>query len=327
MVLIDFLPLWQKKIVMEYLLLIVGFVLLTFAADWLVDGASGLAKRLNVSDLVIGLTIVAFGTSAPELVVNVVATAQGTSQIALTNVLGSNIINTLVILGLSAVFCPIACQRNTFRYEIPLSFLAGFMVLIFGVCTKEINRLAGIVLLAFFVLFLIYSVYQAKSGAIDEIGDATKKMKIWKALLLIVVGLVGLVAGGNLIVDNAVSIAQSWGVSEAVIGVTIVALGTSLPELATSVIAAIKKNTDLAIGNVIGSNIFNIFLILGLSSSISPLPVYANFVVDASVAAGSSLLLWLFVAFSRKRELNRWGGVVMLLCYAAYLAWLFAHIN
>ena len=312
---------------MEYLLLIVGFVLLTFAADWLVDGASGLAKRLNVSDLVVGLTIVAFGTSAPELVVNVVATAQGTSQIALTNVLGSNIINTLVILGLSAVFYPIACQKNTFRYEIPLSFLAGFMVLIFGVCTQKISRLAGIVLLAFFVLFLVYSIYQAKNGAVAQAGDSAKKMNVWKALLLIVVGLVGLVAGGNLIVDNAVSIAQSWGVSEAVIGVTIVALGTSLPELATSVIAAIKKNTDLAIGNVIGSNIFNIFLILGLSSSISPLPVYANFVVDASVAAGSSLLLWLFVAFSRKRELNRWGGVVMLLCYAAYLAWLFAHIN
>lgn len=327
MVLIDFLPLWQKKIVMEYLLLIVGFVLLTCAADWLVDGASGLAKRLNVSDLVIGLTIVAFGTSAPELVVNVVATAQGTSQIALTNVLGSNIINTLVILGLSAVFCPIACQRNTFRYEIPLSFLAGFMVLVFGVYNQEMNFWAGIVLLAFFVLFLVYSVYQAKNGAVAQAGDSAKKMNVWKALLLIVVGLSGLVAGGELIVNNAVSIAQSWGVSEAVIGVTIVALGTSLPELATSVIAAIKKNTDLAIGNVIGSNIFNIFLILGLSSSISPLPVYANFVVDASMAAGSSLLLLLLVAFSRKRELNRWGGVVMLLCYAAYLAWLFAHIN
>ena len=312
---------------MEYLLLIVGFVLLTFAADWLVDGASGLAKRLNVSDLVVGLTIVAFGTSAPELVVNVVATAQGTSQIALTNVLGSNIINTLVILGLSAVFYPIACQKNTFRYEIPLSFLAGFMVLIFGVCTQKISRLAGIVLLAFFVLFLVYSIYQAKNGAVAQAGDSTKKMNVWKALLLIVVGLSGLVAGGELIVNNAVSIAQSWGVSEAVIGVTIVALGTSLPELATSVIAAIKKNTDLAIGNVIGSNIFNIFLILGLSSSISPLPVYANFVVDASMAAGSSLLLLLLVAFSRKRELNRWGGVAMLLCYAAYLAWLFAHIN
>lgn len=327
MVLIDFLPLWQKKIVMEYLLLIVGFVLLTCAADWLVDGASGLAKRLNVSDLVIGLTIVAFGTSAPELVVNVVATAQGTSQIALTNVLGSNIINTLVILGLSAVFCPIACQRNTFRYEIPLSFLAGFMVLVFGVYNQEMNFWAGIVLLAFFVLFLVYSVYQAKNGAVAQAGDSAKKMNVWKALLLIVVGLSGLVAGGELIVNNAVSIAQSWGVSEAVIGVTIVALGTSLPELATSVIAAIKKNTDLAIGNVIGSNIFNIFLILGLSSSISPLPVYANFVVDASMAAGSSLLLLLLVAFSRKRELNRWGGVAMLLCYAAYLAWLFAHIN
>ena len=312
---------------MEYLLLIVGFVLLTFAADWLVDGASGLAKRLNVSDLVIGLTIVAFGTSAPELVVNVVATAQGTSQIALTNVLGSNIINTLVILGLSAVFYPIVCQKNTFRYEIPLSFLAGFMVLIFGVCTQKISRLAGIVLLAFFVLFLVYSIYQAKNGAVAQAGDSAKKMNVWKALLLIVVGLSGLVAGGELIVNNAVSIAQSWGVSEAVIGVTIVALGTSLPELATSVIAAIKKNTDLAIANVIGSNIFNIFFILGLSSSISPLPVYANFVVDASMAAGSSLLLLLLVAFSRKRELNRWGGVAMLLCYALYLAWLFAHMN
>ena len=305
---------------MEYLLLIVGFVLLTFAADWLVDGASGLAKRLNVSDLVIGLTIVAFGTSGPELVVNVVATAKGTPEIALTNVVGSNIFNVLIILGLSVLISPIVCKKNTFRYEIPLSVLAAMAVLFLGL-DNVVQRFDGMILLLCFIVFLVYISFQAKKDMMSADNTSTESvgMKAWKALLLIVVGLVGLVVGGNLIVDNAVSIAQSWGVSEAVIGVTIVAAGTSLPELATSVIAAIKKNTDLAIANVIGSNIFNIFFILGLSSSISPLPVYPNFVVDASVAAGSSLLLWLFVAFSRKRELNRWAGLVMLLCYVAYL--------
>ena len=311
----------KKYCFMSYVLLIVGFVLLTFAADWLVNGASGLAKRLNVSELVIGLTIVAFGTSAPELVVNVVATAKGTTDIALTNVLGSNIFNVLIILGISVLVYPIACQKNTFRYEIPLSVLAGAIVLLLAQ-DGNLQGFDGAILLAIFVGFLVYAVSQAKKNVSNDAEESTQSMKIWKAILLVIVGLGGLVVGGNLIVDNAVVIAKSWGLSEAVIGVTIVAAGTSLPELATSVVAALKKNTDLAIGNVIGSNIFNVFFILGLSSSISSLPIYDNFFVDASLAAGSSLLLLLFVALSRKRELNRWTGIIMLGCFLTYVFWL-----
>lgn len=315
---------------MDYVLLCVGFVLLTFAADWLVCGASGLAKRMNIPDLVIGLTVVAFGTSAPELVVNLVAASAGTNEIAITNILGSNTINTLVILGLSAVIYPISCQKSTFRYEIPFSILAGGMVLLLGYncCGLTtgvehgfvgLSRCDGIVLLVIFSCFMLYTVMQARHKGVPESCEVCKVMPVWKALLLVVVGLAGLICGGELIVNKAVLIARSWGVSEAVIGVTIVALGTSLPELATSVVAAIKHNTDLAIGNVIGSNIFNVFLILGISSTVSPLAVYDSFLLDALLAFGSSVLVFLLVAVSRKRAIGRLGGALMLAVYAAYL--------
>lgn len=325
---------------MDYVLLIVGFVILTFAADWLVDGASGLAKKLNISDLVIGLTVVAFGTSAPELVVNLVATGNGTNEIALTNVLGSNTINTLVILGLSAVIYPISCKQSTFRYEIPLSLLAGTLVLLFGTnwfgLTTSLEhgfvgltRYDGVIFISIFIGFLAYSIHQAisKKGVNGtESSETFKPIPIWKAVLLIAIGLLGLILGGELIVNKATSIARSWGVSEAVIGVTIVALGTSLPELATSAIAAFKHNTDLAIGNVIGSNIFNVFLILGFSSTIVPLANYDNFIIDASLAGGSSLLLMILIGINKHRRLNRPGGAIMLATYGIYLYWLLSNI-
>lgn len=319
---------------MDYLLLIVGFAVLTFAADWLVNGASGLAKKLNISDLVIGLTVVAFGTSAPELVVNLVATGNGTNEIALTNVLGSNTINTLIILGISAVIYPIACKPSTFRYEIPLSFIAGALVLVFGTnwfgLTTGIEndfvgltRYDGVIFLSIFIGFLAYTLYQAKTKKDDSVTvESYRPMPIWKSVLLICVGLCGLIFGGELIVDKATAIARSLNVPEAVIGVTIVALGTSLPELATSAVAAFKHNTDLAIGNVIGSNIFNVFLILGVSSTIMPLKTYPNFIMDTAMAAGSSLLLFLLIALNRKRCLSRLGGVVMLAVYGVYLYFL-----
>ena len=321
---------------MNYLLLIVGFALLTISADWLINGASGLAKRLNISDLVIGLTIVAFGTSAPELVVNIVAASEGSSDIALTNILGSNIINTLIILGISATIYPVACQKSTFRIEIPLSALAGIAALLLGtnffglmhLGEKQIgvSRFDGIMLIIIFICFCTYTIVQGLRNRTNSNDETFVAIPIWKAILLIISGLAGLIIGGELIVNNAVSIAQSWGVPESVIGVTIVALGTSLPELATSAMAAYKKNTDLAIGNVIGSNIFNVFFVLGISSIIHPLSGYQNLQVDAAMAAGSSLLLLLFILISKKRNINRIEGLSMLAIYGIYLVWLLSNL-
>ena len=314
--------------VLSFGLLIVGFVVLILGADWLVSGASGLAKRLNVPDLVIGLTVVAFGTSAPELMVNLMAAFNNESEIALTNILGSNTINTFIILGISALIYPIKSQKSSRKYEIPWSVFAGLIILVmgtecFGLCGGDaiISRLDGVVLLLIFSLFMYYTLKMAKNNTENQ-EEGFLPMKIWKAVLLIAVGLVALVVGGKVIVINAVSIAQALGVSQAVIGVTVVALGTSLPELATSAIAAFKKNPDLAIGNVIGSNIFNVFFVLGISAVIRPLPSYSNLWIDASLAALGSLLLLLFVSTNRHKELKRWQGAFFLVCYGVYLIWL-----
>ena len=314
--------------VLSFGLLIVGFVVLILGADWLVSGASGLAKRLNVPDLVIGLTVVAFGTSAPELMVNLMAAFNNESEIALTNILGSNTINTFIILGISALIYPIKSQKSSRQYEIPWSMFAGLIILVmgtecFGLCGGDaiISRLDGVVLLLIFSLFMYYTLKMAKNNTESQ-DEGFLPMKIWKAVLLIAVGLVALVVGGKVIVINAVSIAQAFGVSQAVIGVTVVALGTSLPELATSAIAAFKKNPDLAIGNVIGSNIFNVFFVLGISAVIRPLPSYSNLWIDASLAALGSLLLLLFVSTNRHKELKRWQGAFFLVCYGVYLIWL-----
>ena len=314
--------------VLSFGLLIVGFVVLILGADWLVSGASGLAKRLNVPDLVIGLTVVAFGTSAPELMVNLMAAFNNESEIALTNILGSNTINTFIILGISALIYPIKSQKSSRKYEIPWSVFAGLIILVmgtecFGFCGGEaiISRLDGVVLLLIFSLFMYYTLKMAKNNTENQ-EEGFLPMQIWKAVLLIAVGLVALVVGGKVIVINAVSIAQAFGVSQAVIGVTVVALGTSLPELATSAIAAFKKNPDLAIGNVIGSNIFNVFFVLGISAVIRPLPSYSNLWIDASLAALGSLLLLLFVSTNRHKELKRWQGAFFLVCYGVYLIWL-----
>ena len=314
--------------VLSFGLLIVGFVVLILGADWLVSGASGLAKRLNVPDLVIGLTVVAFGTSAPELMVNLMAAFNNESEIALTNILGSNTINTFIILGISALIYPIKSQKSSRQYEIPWSMFAGLIILVmgtecFGLCGGDaiISRLDGVVLLLIFSLFMYYTLKMAKNNTESQ-DEGFLPMKIWKAVLLIAVGLVALVVGGKVIVINAVSIAQAFGVSQAVIGVTVVALGTSLPELATSAIAAFKKNPDLAIGNVIGSNIFNVFFVLGISAVIRPLPSYSNLWIDASLTAFGSLLLLLFVSTNRNKELKRWQGAFFLACYGVYLVWL-----
>lgn len=305
------------------LFLVVGLVLLVKGADWLVDGASKLAKRLGVTDLVIGLTIVAFGTSMPEFVVNMVSVADGATDLAITNILGSNIFNTLVILGCSALVCPLVAQRSTVRLDIPLNIVAGVLVLVFVFISspmepKGLSRIEGLALLVVFAAFLIYTFYTAKSDATTT--TESTPFPLWKCVVLILAGLVGLVVGGEMIVKSAVAIARYCGVAEAVIGLTIVALGTSLPELATSVVAAFKHNNDIAIGNVVGSNIFNVFFILGTSAIIKHLPVYPGIEIDATLVAVSALAVWLLLC-NKNRSINRWGGALLLVLYAGYLTY------
>ena len=300
-------------------LLVVGFLLLVWGADWLVDGASGLAKRYHVSDLVIGLTIVAMGTSMPEFVVNMASIGNGSTDLAITNALGSNILNIFLILGSTALLYPIVSQATSRRVDIPLAALAGGLVLLFGLFCEGIPRWGGILLLLIFAGYMYYTFRQAKAGSEQE--ETFRPMKLWRALLLIVLGLAGLILGGEMIVKSAVHIAQQAGVSEALIGLTIVALGTSLPELATSLIAAAKKNCDIALGNVVGSNIFNVFMILGCSAAIKPLPSYPGFVLDSIMAALGCVLVWVFVMTNKKHQIRWWHGAIMLIVYGGYLGW------
>ena len=335
-------------------LIIAGCAALIKGADWLVEGASGLAKKYGVSDIVIGLTVVAFGTSMPEFVVNMVAVGQGSTEIAITNVLGSNIINTFVILGCTALIFPISSQKSTRRFDIPFSMLAALLVLLFVVYNSPswlqienifninvsdpslrnlgsfdwgagsvsfISGVGGSILLIFFLIFLWHNFKGIGSAPQTESNEEYKPMSARRALALIIGGLVGLVVGGEVIVKSATSIAQSLGVSDAIIGLTVVALGTSLPELATSCMAAFKKNCDIALGNVVGSNIFNIFFILGTSACVKALPGYHGLEIDAMMAALASLLVILFVYTNNKREIKRWHGAILLLTYAAYLAY------
>ena len=309
-------------------MLIIGLVLLVKGADWLVDGASAVAKRFGISDLVIGLTVVAFGTSMPEFVGNMVSVAKDSTDLALTNILGSNIINTFVILGMTAVVYPITSQKRSRDFDIPLSIIAGVLVFAFvtiqsplGEVGRGISRIGGIVLLLMFTYFLYNTFRHAKDHPDEAEEQTVKPMGPGVAIVLILCGLAGLVVGGEMIVRSAVQIATDLGVSEAIIGLTIVALGTSLPELATSVIAAVKKNCDIALGNVIGSNIFNVFFVLGTSAVVRPLPSYDGIELDAWVAAIGSMMVWMFVKTNRQRQVKRWGGALLLLVYAGYLTY------
>lgn len=305
-----------------------GFIALIFGANALVDAASSLAARWGVPSIVIGLTIVAFGTSAPELVVNVFAATSGSTDMVLGNVLGSNIFNVLGILGISALIYPLTVKSNTTWIEIPLSLLAAICVFVVasdvvldGATTNLISRSEGIVLLLFFLIFLVYNLIVAKSGGADEEME-TKDYSVGKGIVFIVLGLAGLIIGGRLIVTSAVSIAEVIGLSERVIGLTVVSIGTSLPELATSIIAVRKKNVDIAIGNVVGSNIFNIFLILGISGTIVPLTINPASFFDIVVNIVAGLLLFIFVFTGRGRKVERWEGAVFVVAYIAYVTYL-----
>ena len=310
--------------------IIVGFVALVKGADFLVDGASAIAKRFGISDLVIGLTVVAFGTSMPEFVVNMVSVAEGSTDLAITNILGSNIINTFVILGLTALVYPVISQKRSRDFDIPMSIIAGILVLCFvavqlpfGESERGIGRIGGIVLLLMFCYFLYNTFRHAKDHPEENelTNEGVKELTMYKAVALILGGFVGLVVGGELIVKSAVNIAVRCGVSEAIIGLTVVALGTSLPELATSVMAAFKKNSDIALGNVIGSNIFNVFFVLGMSATIRPLPAYEGIELDAIIAASGSVIVWMAVKTNKERKVQRWAGLLLLLIYGGYLTY------
>ena len=313
---------------LTYILFVVGFVLLISGANLLVEGSASIAKKLNISSIVIGLTIVAFGTSAPELIVNIFASVQGNTEIAIGNILGSNIVNILLILGVSSIIYPLATKENTVWKEIPLSLLAaillGVMVndmLIDGGTFSGLTKIDGIVFIAFFIIFLYYTFGISKVSG-ENTDLEIKDMSYMKSSLYIVGGLLGLVFGGKWIVDGAIKIAEGFNVSQSLIGLTVVAIGTSLPELATSAVAAYKKQSDIAIGNVVGSNIFNIFWILGLSAVINPLPFSKDSVIDIIMTIVASLILFLIMFIGKKHTVERWQGVIMILIYIGYVAYL-----
>ncbi|MCX7737546.1 MAG: calcium/sodium antiporter [Candidatus Kapabacteria bacterium] len=314
---------------LTYILFVVGFVILLKGAELLVDGSTSIAKKLKVSNIVIGLTIVSFGTSLPELIINIFASLQGNSDIAIGNVLGSNIANILLILGVSSIIYPITAKKNTVIKEIPFSLLAVVVVGLMGNDFhidghhfSSITRIDGFVLIGFFIIFMYYVFGITKSSEDIIEKDEKKIQSIPKSLLFIFLGVLGLMFGGKWIVDGAVEIAEAFKISQSFIGLTIIAVGTSLPELATSAMAAFKKQSDIAIGNAIGSNIFNIFWILGMSAIINPLPFNSNLNFDVAMTIFASLLLFLIMYVGRKRVIDRWEGVLMVIIYIAYIVYL-----
>lgn len=301
----------------QFLLLVIGFVALVKGADWFVDGASNIAAKFKIPQLVIGLTIVALGTSAPEAAVSITAALQGSADITIGNIIGSNILNVLVILGLSAVIIPVAVAKSTVKIETPFLIGVTVVLLLLGL-DGTISLVDGLILIALFVVYLLYLLRMAKNN--PEETEETKPLKLWQAILATLVGLVLIILGSDFTVDAASEIARMLGLSERFIGLTIVALGTSLPELFTSVTAARKGNADIAIGNIVGSNVFNILFVVGLSSLVTPVPFASNFIVDAIVATAA--VVFLLLATIKKRKLVRWHGIVMLLGYVAYFIYL-----
>jgi len=312
---------------LDFVMLAAGLAVTVYSATLLVNGASSIAKFFKIPDIIIGLTIVAIGTSMPELAISVISAAKGNTDIATGNILGSNIANILLILGVSAIIYPLSVLRNTQYKEIPLGILAIALLFIMGNDTfidggtaNLITRADGIVLLCFFIIFLYYTFQIATKD--DVPSGETITMPAWKSVSFMVVGIIGLYFGGKYFVEGAVNIARLLGMSDKVIGLTIVAVGTSLPEFATSVVAAYKKNSDIAVGNIIGSNIINVFLILGITAVIKPLPVNASTNIDIAVALGASFLLFLSTFAIGKRTIVRTEGIIFLITYAAYLVYL-----
>ena len=312
---------------MIYILFVLGFIFLIKGADLLVDGSSSIAKRIGISDIVIGLTIVSLGTSAPELLVNIVASFKGNVDIGIGNILGSNISNIFLILGIAAMIYPLKIKRATTWKEIPLNLLAALIlfamandVLIDKADASILTRTDGLILMTFFIIFLNYTMGLAKAN--KEVNGDYNHHSTFKAVAMVIIGIVGLAYGGKWVVDGAVTIAKQLGLSEALIGLTVVAVGTSLPELATSAVAAYKRKADIAIGNVVGSNLFNIFWVLGLSAVIRPLPFNPMINTDIGVYLAATLLLFVFCFTKKRYQLDRWEGGVFVLAYIAYIIFL-----
>lgn len=313
--------------ILSIILIIIGFALLIVGADLLVDGASGIAKKFHIPEIIIGLTIVSIGTSMPELFVSITSAIDGYSDMALGNVIGSNLSNLLLILGLSALIRPVTFQKETRIYEIPMCLIFTIIFIISCNTTDTISRPEPIILLILFVIFIGYTIYMGKRESQKEIieikTEENKNNITIKNILLVIIGIVGLKIGGDLAVNNAVKVAQYFNLSEKIISLTILAIGTSLPELVTSVTAAIKGNSDIAIGNIIGSNIFNMLLIIGVSSFIKPISFNVSYNMDLSILVISTLILALFPIIPPKNKMSRMNGLVYVILYAAYLGILF----
>ena len=310
---------WQ--LLLQVVLLVVGFVMLIKGADWFVDGAASLAGKFGIPQLVIGLTIVAMGTSAPEAAVSISAALQNNAGITIGNVVGSNILNVFVILGLASIIIPIAVKKSTIKYEIPFTIFVTGILAVLGLWDNQISRLEGGILWGLFILYLGYLFWMTKKGDAEVEESDSKLDKIWKMIVFIFIGGGLIVWGSDVTVDAATSIAKYFNMSDQLIGLTIVALGTSLPELITSVTAAKKGNADIAIGNIVGSNIFNILFVVGTTALITPVVYAQSFLVDSIVAVVAMVLLLLLV-LNKDKKLKRWGGAILLVGYVAYFAYL-----
>ena len=306
------------KLLLAVILLILGFVMLIKGADWFVDGAAGIAARFGIPQLVIGLTIVAMGTSAPEAAVSITAATTGNAGITIGNVIGSNILNVLLILGVTAAITTVAVQKSTVKIEMPFMHIITIVLAVLGFTGGQIVLWEGIVLWGFFLVYLGYLFNMAKKGNAEE--EEGEMLPLWKQLLMLVIGIVCIVFGSDLTVDNATIIAEALGMDDRLIGLTIVAFGTSLPELVTSATAAKKGNADIAIGNIVGSNVFNILFVVGTTALITPVAFKMGFLIDSAVALAAGLILWFGVM--KEQKLKRPLGMVMLLVYAAYFVYL-----
>lgn len=306
--------------ILDIILLIVGFVLLIKGADFLVVGASGIAEKFHIPPIVIGLTIVAFGTSAPEAAISISAGLKGATGISIGNVLGSNIMNILLILGITACIVPLKVEKNTIWREIPFMFGITVLLVVMGQICGKIGFLAGCIFWILFIAFLLYLFRMSMKNQQETVECPHKRQPMWVLALVTVIGLGAIILGSNMTVDSASDIASRLGMSDRLIGLTIVAFGTSLPELVTSITAARKNNVDIAIGNIVGSNIFNILFVLGTTCLVATVPYASKFLIDGIVCIGATVLLWLCVV--KTKELKRWGGALFLLGYAGYFVYL-----
>ena len=310
------------SIYFAFILLVVGFVLLIKGADFFVEGSSGIAKKLRIPSIIIGLTVVAMGTSLPEAAVSVSAGLAGSNELAISNVLGSNIFNLMVVVGFCAVMAPIVVDKDLLRRDIPISIGAAVLLLLLGLWGMTLGRVDAILLLVLFVAFIVFLVFAALKNrtAESEEEDEIKPRPIWLCLLFIVGGATAIIFGGDWVVDSASKIALTFGMSETLVGLTIVSVGTSLPEFVTSIVAARKKEVELSLGNAIGSNIFNILLILGLAGTVSPLAFLTDNIIDVCILLGFSAFIW--IAAWAKKRLGRLEGILMILFYVAFVVYI-----